>query len=161
SRYAKHLEGSYIPKSILRSASEPMKLLWYLDNGSRILEQNDHDNTLVVRWVLRQWGITMAGPPPETLVDAVEPDALRREIYTTMNTWGQQILEKPERYNNRFYQAYLVLNFARMLHDLQLAQCSSKLAGAEWMIYGAAPHWAGLIERAWARRVNPANSVTL
>jgi hypothetical protein len=161
SRWAKHLEGSYFPKAILKSAPEPKVDLWYLDNGSRTLERSDHCNTLVVRWVVRQWGIPMAGPSPETLINPIDVDALRHEIYETMNTWGQQILDKPEVYNNRFYQAYLVLNFARMLRDLIFGQCGSKLAGAEWMIYGAAPQWAGLIERSWARRINPANSVSL
>ena len=162
SRWAKHLEGSYFPKDVLRASPHPGDAFWYLDNGARNLIRSDHCNTLLVRFVVREQGVVLAGPPPETLLDPVAPEALRSEIYTAMNQWGEKILEEPEAMNNRFFQAYLVLNYCRMLHDLHRGQAGSKLAGAEWMIYtGLAGEWAGLIERSWARRSNPANWVGL
>lgn len=162
SRWAKHLEGSYFPKDVIRTSSRCGDKLWYIDNGARSLIRSDHCNTDLVRFVVREQGVTLAGPPPETLIEPVPPDALRREIYKTLNEWGQKILEDPALINNRFYQAYAVLNYCRMLHDLHRGQAGSKLAGAEWMIYnGFAKEWAGLIERSWARRSNPANWVGL
>ena len=162
SRWAKHLEGSYFPKDIILSSPRRGDKLWYIDNGARNLIRSDHCNTLLVRFVVREQGITLAGPPPETLIEPALPDALRSEIYKTMNKWEQKILKDPEIINNRFYQAFAVLNYCRMLHDLHRGQAGSKLAGAEWMIYnGLAGEWAGLIERSWARRSNPANWVGL
>lgn len=162
SRWAKHLEGSYFPAETLRAAPRAGEALWYIDNGSRVLERSDHCNTLVVRSVLREQGVTLAGPAPETLLDQVPREALRREIYTTMQERGQEILQAPDRVNNRFYQAYTVLSYCRMLHDLHRGQIGSKLAGAEWVIYqGLAREWDGLIERSWARRANPANWIGL
>ncbi len=103
----------------------------------------------------------LAGASPETLIAPVSPEALRGEIYANM-TAMRNVLAGAEWANNRFYQAYTVLNFCRMLHDLHRGQAGSKLAGAEWMIRsGLAGEWAGLIERSWARRCNPANSVRL
>jgi hypothetical protein len=81
---------------------------------------------------------------------------LRRQILATINDWGQQILEDPEQINNRFYQAFAVLNYCRMLHNLHKLSAGSKLAGAEWAKDTLDPSWAGLIDRAWGGRPNPA-----
>src|SRR5215216_425495 len=64
SEWAKHLEGSYFPKSILRSAGVAKTELWYLDNTHDKLILSNHDNTLVVRWVVREYGIPLAGIAP-------------------------------------------------------------------------------------------------
>lgn len=162
SRWAKHLEGSYFPKAIISKPPRYGEEIWFLNNGWHNLIRSDHCNTLLVRFVVREHGITLVGPSPETLIEPISTDALRKEIYTVMNRWGQEIFNDPEIINNRFYQAYGVLNYCRMLHDLYRGQAGSKLAGAEWMLYnGFAEEWAGLIERSWARRVNPANWVGL
>lgn len=161
SRWAKHLEGSYFPKDIIHATPHNDDTLWFLNNGGCRLVRSDHCNTNLVRFVMREQGITLAGPSPETLIDPVPPDILRREIYKVMKEWGQEIVDNPE-YNNRFYQAYAVLNYCRMLHDLHRGQAGSKLAGAEWIIYNRlAEEWVGLIDRSWTRRCNPANWVGL
>ncbi len=133
--------------------------LWYLDNGSRSLIESDHCNTLVVRWVLREKGIALAGPPAETLIPPIDGEMLRQEIWDVINEWGQEILTNPDRFNNRFYQGYIVLSFCRMLHSLQTGLVESKAAGAEWAKHNLDPAWTGLIDGGWAGRPNPALSV--
>ena len=64
SHWAKHLEGSYFPAGLLRHSDPERTPIPYFDNGSRDLEYSDHDNTLVVRWVTREHGLPLAGPPP-------------------------------------------------------------------------------------------------
>jgi predicted nucleotidyltransferase len=49
SEWAKHLEGSYFPKEILRRGSSRGQDLWYLEHGARPLGRSNHCNTLVVR----------------------------------------------------------------------------------------------------------------
>jgi predicted nucleotidyltransferase len=159
SEWAKHLEGSYFPLAELRRANRRGVPLWYLDHGSRSLVRSNHCNTILVRCVLGEMGVTLAGPSPATLVDAIPVDTLRREIHATIRDWGREILAHPEPFANRFYQGYLVLNFARMLHDLIVGRPGSKRAGARWAkaTFGAA--WADLIDRAWGGRPNPAVAV--
>ena len=157
--WAQHLEGSYFPKDVLRRHSQRGKPLWYLDNGSRSLVQSEHDNTVVVRWVVREHGSALAGPDPATLVDPIPVGTLRQEILESMHGWGQQILAEPERINNRFYQSFAVLHYCRALHDLHTGFVGSKRAGAEWAKATLDPSWAGLIDRAWDGRPNPALSV--
>lgn len=157
--WAKHLEGSYFPEKVLREGARRGEDLWYLDHGARSLIRSDHCNTLLVRWIVREQGVTLAGPPPESLVDPVPVKALRREMLGVINDWGKEILAEPERFANRFYQGYLVLNYSRMLHDFVRGRPGSKLEGAEWAKANLDPRWRGLIDRSWETRPDPATSV--
>jgi hypothetical protein len=76
----------------------------------------------------------------------------------TIRDWGRDILANPEPYNNRFYQAFIVHSYCRMLHDLQTGYPGSKRAGAEWAKANLEPSWQGLIDRSWEGRPNPAVS---
>jgi len=156
--WAQHLEGSYFPQEVLRDYARSDRLLWYLDHGSRSLIQSAHCNTVLVRWVVREQGVTLAGPAPALLVDPIPVEALREHIRATMQNWGQEILSHPDDYNNRFYQGFIVLNYCRMLHDLHRGVPGSKLAGAEWAKANLDPSWKGLIDRAWNGRPDPAVS---
>jgi hypothetical protein len=64
----------------------------------------------------------------------------------------RQILAKPERYNNRFFQTFIVLSYSRMLHDLRNGTIRSRRA--DWAKAKLDPSWIGLIDRAWAGRSN-------
>ncbi len=171
SAWAQHLEGSYFPKRVLRERprSEGKRCyhgelrgdtpLWYLHNGGHSLILSDHDNTLVVRWVVRERGVVLAGPDPATLIDPVSAINLRKEMLAMLQRWGQEILADPNEWNNRFFQTFIVLHYCRMLHDLRNGYPGSKLAGAEWAKANLDPSWAGLIDRTWAGRPTPELSV--
>ncbi|MGH9830719.1 MAG: aminoglycoside adenylyltransferase domain-containing protein, partial [Blastocatellia bacterium] len=157
--WAQHLEGSYFPKQVLRDHTRLGELLWYLDHGSRSLIPSDHCNTVLVRWVVREQGVCLAGPAPAQLVDPIPIEALREHIRATILDWGQEILSHPDPFTNRFYQGFIVLNYCRMVHDLHRGWPGSKLAGAEWAKAHLDPSFQGLIDRAWDGRPNPAVSV--
>ena len=148
SDWARHLEGSYFPKEMLRRRDTAGQPLLYIDNGSRVLERSAHDNTLVVRWVLREHGVTLAGPEPSALLEPVPAGALRHEVLQTMQDWGRPILADPESINNDWYQPYVVLSYCRMLQTLETGRIHSKPAGAAWAKRRLDARWIGLIERA-------------
>jgi hypothetical protein len=157
--WAQHLEGSYFPKRILRDYLRAGTPLWYLDHGSRSLVRSNHCNTVVVRWVVREHGVGLVGQDPSSLVNPIPVKALRKEILSTIRDWGQEILDQPERFNNRFYQTFIVLNYCRMLRDLCTGETGSKRAGADWAKANLDPVWTELIDRTWDGRPNPALSV--
>ncbi|MDQ2730353.1 MAG: DUF4111 domain-containing protein [Armatimonadota bacterium] len=159
SDWAKHLEGSYFPKDLLRKNDPERTPLLFLDNTFRELIRSDHCNNLVVRWAVRECGITLAGPPPSELIDPVSADDLRQEIRGTMRDWAQDLFANPEQVGNRWFQPYAVLSYCRMMHTLQTGRIESKLAGAEWAKTALDPRWTGLIERAWKERPNPSSKV--
>lgn len=157
--WAKHLEGSYVPKMILKDYAHCGKQLWYLNHGHKELVRSGHCNTAVVRWILREKGVILSGPKPSMLIDPIPVDFLRREMYSEITEWGQEILANPQRFNNRFYQTFIVLAYCKMLYDLHTGEVRSKRAGAEWAKRHLDPSWSGLIDRTWAGRPNPAVSV--
>jgi hypothetical protein len=95
--WAQHLEGSYIPTAALAQLPPPSRAFAYLDHGSAELVRSDHDDSLVVYWSLRERGITIIGPEPRSFVARVPVDALRREVFETMQSWREQLLSNPKK----------------------------------------------------------------
>jgi len=157
--WAKHLEGSYFPIRLLRDYSLTGVDLWYLDNGRSVMERSNHCNSVVVRWIVREKGVILAGPEPSTLIDPIPTGLLRRAILNSINRSGRLILSESEQFKNRFYQTFIVLQYCRKLHDLHRGRVGSKREGAEWAKRHLDPKWRGLIDRTWAGRPNPEVSV--
>ncbi|MBI4928698.1 MAG: DUF4111 domain-containing protein [Anaerolineae bacterium] len=149
---AKHLEGSYIPADVMRSVDPTRAGFAYLDNGAREFIRSNHDNTAVVRWVLRNHGIPLSGPPPHTLIDPVDPDDLRRETYAILRGWCDQILLQPDEMNTHWYQSFMTLTLCRMAYTLQNAAVVSKPGAARWAQAALNPAWRALIQRAADQR---------
>jgi hypothetical protein len=168
-RWVKRLEYSFFPISKLNSFSSPYpngirnsskeRELWYFDNGSLTIEKSDHCNSLVTRWTVREKGVDILGPDPKTLIDPIKPDDLRKEIKDTMIGWSEELLTNPEPYKNRFFQSYLVLNYARMLKNLYDGKIGSKLEGTIWAKSNLDPKWINLIDYCWKERQDTEISV--
>jgi hypothetical protein len=75
-----HLEGSYPNKDELRSLDGLGRPWLYIDHGWRQMQWSTHCNTEVVRWSLRECGVTLTGPDPEALVDPVGLEILRARM---------------------------------------------------------------------------------
>ena len=69
--WAQHLEGSYLTRALIRRIDPERRPVWFLDNGSEELVQDNHCNTAVVRWTVRERGVPLVGPDPKELVDPV------------------------------------------------------------------------------------------
>jgi predicted nucleotidyltransferase len=157
--WAQHLEGSYIPLSVLSDNQLVSVPVPYLDNGSQELVLSTHDNTLVTRWTTRERGITLAGPLPQQIIAPVTADELRAEIRAVMRDWGAEILSNPAKTANRWGQPFVVLSYCRMLHSLHTGTIESKLAGVRWAQDSRSTRWYDLIERALAERPDPSSKV--
>ncbi len=152
--YARHLEGAYFPTDVLADLDRTDEPLWYLDNGSLNFELSTHDNTLVNRWVLRNKGVVLAGPQPDTLIPQIPQDRLKAEVRRTMRTWGGEILDGTFQIRSRFWQAFVVQMYCRMLHSLETGEIGGKPAGAAWAMNVLDPEWAPLIKDAMSAREN-------
>jgi Domain of unknown function (DUF4111)/Nucleotidyltransferase domain len=151
SPWAQHLEGSYFPAIVLRGPDPRHTPIAYLDNGSRTLEDSDHDNTLVVRWVTREHGIALFGPPARALIDVVTSAALKDEIFATLHRWGAALLADPGGLDNGWRQPHVVMGIVRMLHSLTTGAVHSKQAGVAWGLATLDARWSALLQRAWEK----------
>jgi hypothetical protein len=154
---AKHLEGSYIGITDLNDWSTVgKKKLFYFDNGSTAYELSTHDNQWHVRWILRERGITLVGPKPETILKSIPLNELSNEIKTALlqvKRFFEDEIDRPlSFFNSRFGQSFAVLTYCRMLHTLYTGTVQSKKAGMQWAKRSVDTKWAKLIDQAWHER---------
>jgi predicted nucleotidyltransferase len=150
------LEVSYIPRRALRRYDPTNALHPHIDRGSDDFFMMQHDESWIVqRYVLRERGITLAGPAPQTLIDPVSPNDLRQAMLAILNEWVSQILEDPVQLEQRGCQSYTVLTLCRILYTLQHGTVVSKPVAARWVQETLDNQWTPLIERTWIGRHNP------
>lgn len=166
--WAQHLEGSYVPRSELRRPGTSRGAWLYVDNGSRDLERSSHDDTAVTRWVLREHGVTLAGPDPVDLVDPVTADQLREEALATIGAWQRSLARDPDDIATAWGQQHEVLGLCRFLYTVVTGSVTSKIPGGRWALGALDPRWHGLIQRAiddrpdpWGRVHRPADPALL
>jgi hypothetical protein len=159
--WAQHLEGSYLPRSLVRQVDPARTPVPFLDNGSSHLVLDPHCNTALVRWVLLRHGIVLAGPPPAELIEPVAPDELRREARAALADYAAWAAELDAM--RSWEQPYLVLTLSRILRTIECADVVSKPAAADWAA-SRLPAWADLIAAAvadrndrWQRALGPAD----
>jgi aminoglycoside adenylyltransferase-like protein/nucleotidyltransferase-like protein len=151
--WAQHLEGSYVPREALRRLDPARRPFLYLDNGATEFAFDSHDNTLVVRWSLRERGVVLAGPDPHELVDQITADDLRAEMHWALGLW-QKWFRTVDSISRRAL-AVAVLSHARILHTLAVGEVSSKRAAGEWALRTLDAEWAPLIRWALEDRPDP------
>jgi Domain of unknown function (DUF4111) len=174
--WAQHLEGSYAPVAVIRrppGAADAPRFArpdgWrdpaigggppargypflFLGNGSRTLVRSEHDNTNVVRWVLREHGIALHGPPAAEVIDPVEPGALAAEVRQAAASFANTLLSGETILEALHLQGFTVLFYCRVLQSLATGRIPSKPEAMRWALVELGPRWAPLIEDAWRRR---------
>jgi hypothetical protein len=143
--WAQHLEGSYPDGDELRTLDALGKPWLYIDHGLAEMQWSTHCNTEVVRWSLRECGVTLIGPDPKTLVDEVSADVLRakmiayaHEFLPGMLTWMSLEIA--------WGQRYAVTTFCRILHALETGRVTSKKAALVWGRDNLDPAWSAFIQ---------------
>jgi predicted nucleotidyltransferase len=154
SPYAVELEGSYISLQGLRYHDPSHALYPNIERGKdeRLKMVSHGDWWVAHRYVLREHGITIVGPDPQTLLDPVSPSELRLAMSSMLQGWATQILNHPDKIDNRGYQSYTVLSLCRILYTLQFGDVVSKSSAARWAKETLPGQWAPLIDRAWEGR---------
>jgi len=156
SAWAQHLEGSYITRRQLRRIDWMHRPFLYLDNGANELVWDPHCNTAVVRWLLREHALVLAGPDPKTLVDPVSASDLRREARVRVREYAEWAPEPAGAGPmSRWKQPYLVLTFCRLLFTLVEGRVAGKRQAADWALRALDEEWASLIRTAVADRADP------
>ena len=178
-RWSHRLEGAYVPVDILRRMpagpveppGEPARPntwrdpsmntpplgypMLFLGAGESVLVRSEHDNSQVIRWILREHGLVLAGPPAADLIDPVTPEALRSEVRGVMRRLTPMFVNDPKAMDSRWLQAFLVILYVRMLHTLQTGLVASKGAAAAWGLEALDARWKSLITAADALRRLP------
>ncbi len=144
--YANYIEGSYIPLKALRrydpqNAHHPTI---GIDWPFRIAFHGS--NWILERFILREHGVVVHGPSPQTLIDPITPEEIKAAVCEQLkNFWSSQF-DDPEWLRTRDYQAFAVLTLCRALYTLHHGTLCSKPQAALWA-QDTYPQWRPIIER--------------
>lgn len=145
-----HLEGSYAPAMDLADLGALGRPWPYVDHGSDRVVLDAHCNTEVTRWTLHEYGVTVCGPNPRSLLGPVPAEvmraAARRDLSQAVKSWQRH------RGWDAWSQRYAVLTMARMLRTQVVGDVVSKPAAVGWALHVLSSQWGPLLETALAER---------
>lgn len=142
-----HIEGSYPVKDELRTLDDLGKNWLFIDHGLREMEWSTHCNSEVVRWILREHGVTLVGPSPKDLVNKVDPEVLREKMRKDIKTFLPEMLtwmglESP------WGQRYAVTTLCRTLYTIEKGEVASKKGSLLWAKDNLDTKWQAIITEA-------------
>jgi hypothetical protein len=149
SKWAIQLEGSYIPRDVLLRYDPTRTLHPHIDRGDGILAVQQHDTDWVIqRYVLREYGITIVGPPMRDLIDPITPDDLRHALRLMLAVWWEPMLSNPVPLQQAGYRSYAIMTMCRVLYTYETGGIVPKGVATTWAQEQLGETWAGLIELA-------------
>jgi hypothetical protein len=95
---------------------------------------------------LRDRGITLLGPPPQTLIDPISRADLVAHLRPYMREWRKWITET-DLIHHRSYQGYMIITMCRCLYLWRNGEIAAKKQATAWAEH-ALPEWSSLIRNA-------------
>jgi hypothetical protein len=139
------LEGSYAPAAELASVHHLGRKWLFNNHGHRTLEWDDHCNRAYTRWILREHGITLIGPPPRSFMPVVPPEVLRDEAAVSLATLLDDLAGWIDIDSVAWGQRYAVATCCRMLYTLRMAEVASKPGAIAWALRMLEESWRPLL----------------
>jgi predicted nucleotidyltransferase len=146
---ALELEGSYIPRDLIRRHDPDGAPCPTVNEGKFFVDQRGSD-WIIQRHVVREYGVVIEGPDPKTLIDFVSRDDIRGSVLGILYEWWFPMLEDPSwlRDHGNKYQAFAVITMCRVLHALEHGTVVSKPKAVQWAREKLGSPWRRLIDKA-------------
>jgi len=145
-KWSKKLEGSYVPKDWLKSTEPPRTPRPYINGGSLNMYPYGYE-WILEKFVIREKGIVVTGPPAATFIEPISADNVRRANSKILQRDWEPILSESSRLENYEYQAYAVLTMCRCLFLFANNEMTSKPKAVAWT-KEKFPKWKELVEDA-------------
>lgn len=150
SHYARTLEVSYIDCASLKRF-EPGERRHPTVGADWSFRWADHRaNWILERWIVREHGVTLAGPDPKTLIDPILPDEIREaardELRARVSDWSGR-KGVPDWLRPRYYQAFEVETVCRALYTISRGEIPTKPRAVEWALRELPDPWRTFVER--------------
>ena len=146
---AGELEGAYVPKDLIRK-HDPNGVPCPIINEGKFLVAPLGSDWIIQRHVVREYGISVEGPDPKSLIDFVSPDDIRSAVMSILHEWWFPMLNDPSwlRDHDSGYHSFAILSMCRALHALEHGTIVSKPAAAKWAQGRFRQRWSDIIELA-------------
>lgn len=153
--YANRVEITYIPRAALRRF-EPGLRHPTLGQGEALVWNEHRDNWVLERWTVREQGVALFGPDPQTLIDPISSQELRAAVRARLCDWDDWANQPddPDWLLPRGHKAYVVETMCRALYTLARGELSSKRRAVTWAIETLPEPWRRTAERSQAWRAD-------
>ncbi len=141
--YAKRIEISYIPQHDLLNF-DPNNIRPYFNEG-RFYQAHYGNNFLIELFVLRENGISIAGPDIRELIKEISTQDLQQAIKNNLYEYWEIVLSDFSKLGRSDYQTFAILTMCRTLYSLKTGCVASKIEAARWTI-SHYPNWKDLIK---------------
>ena len=150
-KWAAKLEGSYLPQGHLLRFEKTDTAYPTVNEGKFYLAPHGSD-WIIQRHIIREQGVTLAGPDPKSMIEAVSPDDIRYAVTGILEEWWYPMLDNPAwlRNHGSEYHAFAILSMCRSLHALEHGTIVSKPRAAKWVQQEFGDRWQTAIEQALA-----------
>lgn len=147
-RWGSELEGTYVWQSAIRRYEPDKAVFPHIERGGTILIEPHLTDWVIQCYVLREQGLTLTGPQPQTLIDPISTVELQQAVIALLNSWWAPQLEDTHRLEQSGYQIYAILTMCRILYTLAHGTIVSKPAAARWVQVTLDKRWGALVEHA-------------
>jgi hypothetical protein len=153
--FAKRFEIAYIDRANLRRF-EPGHRFPTLGQGETLVWAEHQSNWILERWMVREQGVALAGPPPKTLIDPVEAGEMAVAVRDRLQDWAAWAsdIHDPEWHWPRAHKAYVVETMCRALYTLARGAIGSKQQSVAWAREELPEPWRSLVERSQSWRTD-------
>jgi predicted nucleotidyltransferase len=148
--WSQKLEGAYLPHEHLRRHDPAHGPIPWLGTDGHFAWEKLGSDWIIQRWVLREKGIVVTGPPLKPMIDPVSADDLREAVRGSLREWWSPPFPSPERFQSNEYQVYAVLTMCRSLYVLEHGAIASKPEAACWAMKTLDEPWVRLVGEALA-----------
>lgn len=151
SRWSSKIDAVYAPRAALGNDASFLEAVPVLEAGCPLTLQSLETGWSVQCYNLRAHGRALLGPKPQTLVEAVDPERMRRAGKEIAEIWRDEArtdLTWLDWLRERENQQFVVLTLCRLLYTLETDTVTSKPGAARWAQQALDGRWQTLIDTA-------------
>jgi len=147
-RYANRVEITYIDRAALRRF-EPGLRHPTLGEGETLARSEHGHNWILERWTVREHGVALLGPDPESLIDPISSEDLHAAVCARLRDWGDWASQPddPDWLLPRRHKAYVVETMCRALYALKYGDLPGKEHAVAWALEELSDPWRTTVVR--------------
>jgi len=160
--WGKRTEMAYVDRAALKRFQPGLRHPT-LGQGETLEWATHGTNWILERWTLREHGVTLLGPEPQTLIDPVSADELRAAVRDRLPDWDDWANrpDDPAWLSPRRHKAYVVETMCRALYTLANGGLPNKLRAVAWALHALPEPWRSLVGRSRAWRTDDTIDLTI
>ena len=144
--WARKLDGSYVPQQVFRRWTSTAAPCPFVEGDEFTV--TTQGSAVIQRHIIREHGVVVAGPSPQTLLDEVAAAELHTALRESLVQWWRPLLDDPSWVQQSRNQPFAILTMCRTLYTLEHGTVASKPVAARWAQQALDQQWTEPIE--WA-----------